>query len=499
MNMGAAFFVMSCSPDSEITTDRSIPCKPNIIYIFADDLGYGDLGSYGQKHIKTPYLDHMAAEGMRFTDHYAGSTVCAPSRSVLLTGMHTGRTPIRGNRRIAEESDQPLPHNTETIFTSLKDAGYSTGAFGKWGMGGIGSSGLPSNQGVDEFYGQLTHRHAHFYYPEFLYRNGDRDPLPGNRVTDDTSYPGAGLNIEKGVYSHDAVMDEALSFVRRHGENDNPFFLYLPLQIPHAEMLVPEDELVLYLDENGESPFVETPYPEGRHYGPQPFPTAAYAAMITRMDRDIGRLYDLLKDLGLDNCTLVIFSSDNGSHAEGGYHPDHLNSSGPLRGYKRDLYEGGIRVPMIARWPGVIELGTVSNHISGFQDMLPTFSELAGVSSPENIDGISMVPELTGIGSQQKHKYLYWEFHELGGKQAVRMERWKAVRLNVRDNPDAPIELYDLENDIGETDDIASEHPDVVRMMKEIMKEAHVPSDIFPLLSMKAVRPESDFADLQQY
>lgn len=466
-----------CSSASDSVNNA--PEQPNIIYIIADDLGYGDLGIYGQADIKTPHLDMMSSEGIRFTDHYAGSTVCAPSRSVLMTGLHTGRTPIRGNRMVSTESEIPLPENTTTIMTLLKDAGYTTGVFGKWGLGGPGTSGSPLNQSIDEFFGYLSHRHAHFYYPEFLYRGEQRIELTGNQVIENDFYPGTGLNTSKEVYSQDIVMEEALKFVTN--QKDNPFFLYLPFSIPHAEMLVPDEALSLYLDDDGNSIFEETPHPEGKHHGPQPYPAAAYAAMVTYMDNEIGRLIAHLKELGIDENTLVIFSSDNGSHAEGGYHPDYLNSNAPLRGWKRDLYEGGIRVPMIARWPGQIKAGGTSDLVSGFQDMLPTFTELAGVQTPEDINGISMVPTLLGRGNQPAHEYLYWEFHEMGGRQAVRKGNWKAVRLGIIENPDAAIELYNLEQDIAEQNNVAGQYPEIVAEMETLMKEARVPSELFPL------------------
>ncbi|MEX0686965.1 MAG: arylsulfatase [Balneolales bacterium] len=470
-------FIWSCNSRTE--TQHSNPEKPNIIYILADDLGYGDLGLYGQEDIKTPNLDQMGFEGIRFTDHYSGSTVCAPSRSVLMTGLHTGRTPIRGNRKISEESEVPLPEEEVTIMTSMKEAGYTTGVFGKWGLGGPGTTGSPVNQGIDKFFGYLSHRHAHFYYPEFLYRGEERVPLPGNQVIENDFFPGTGLNTEKQTYSTDVIMEEALSFITK--QKENPFFLYLPMTIPHAEMLVPEEAMAQYLDEDGNSIFDEVPHPEGEHHGPQPYPAAAYAAMVSLMDNKIGQLFDHLKEQGLDENTLVIFTSDNGSHAEGGYHPDYLNSSGPLRGFKRDLYEGGIRVPMIARWPGQIKAGTTSSHISAFQDILPTFSEIAGIQPPTDIDGISIAPELLGNVDQSSHEYLYWEFHEQGGKQAVRKGPWKAVRLNVIQNPDAPLELYNLDEDIAERNNVANQHPDIVEDMSNIMKEARIPSEIFPL------------------
>ncbi len=464
------------------------PEKPNIIYILADDLGYGDLGSYGQENIMTPNLDRMAREGMRFTRHYAGSTVSAPSRAVLMTGLHTGHAPIRGNREIMPIGQYPLQYSTVTFPKILQEAGYTTGAFGKWGLGPPDSEGAPSHQGFDRFFGLLCQRRSHFFYPEFLFsvehgKPAERVYLEGN-VTEDASRegferPGSGPPIERGQYSADVMTAEALSFIDQN--SDRPFFLYLPTQLPHASLTVPDDAMALYLDEEGGSIFEEeTSHPFGG-YTRQSMPKAAYAAMVTRLDQHVGMILDKLEDKGLAENTLVIFTSDNGSYTEGGYHYSMHNSNAPLRGGKRDLYEGGIRVPTIAWWPGQIEAGSISDHISGFQDMMPTFAELAGSQPPPQTDGISMVPALLGRGDQQEHEYLYWEFHAMGGRQAVRMGKWKAVRLNVRENRNAPIELYNLEEDIAEQNDVADRHPDIVEKMDRIMHEAHVPSKLFPL------------------
>ena len=462
---------------------------PNIIYIIADDLGYGDLGSFGQQHIQTPNLDRMAEEGMKFTQHYAGSTVCAPSRSVLMTGFHSGRTQIRGNREQLPIGQYPLMYGTVTLSNLLQERGYATGAFGKWGLGYPGSSGVPSLQGFDEFFGFLGQRRAHFFYPEFLFHDvkGEelrRVYLDGN-VVDDTpawegfEHPGSGKPIERAQYSADVIHEEAMRFLEENHEH--PFFLFYPTQIPHASLTVPDETLQLYLDDDGNSIFEEEIHNFG-HYTEQPMPKAAYAAMVTHLDQQTGEILDKLEELGIAENTLVIFTSDNGSHSEGGYHYSMFDSNGPLRGGKRDLYEGGIRVPTIAWWPGSIQAGTESDLISGFQDMLPTIADLAGAVPPPGIDGISMVPTLLDTGGQKKHEYLYWEFHEHGGKQAVRWGDWKAVRLNVRQNPDdAPVELYNLTEDIGEENDVADRHPEIVGQMVEYMQEAHIPNKVFPL------------------
>lgn len=467
----------------------STNAKPNIIYIMADDLGYGDLGSYGQQNIQTPNLDRMAEEGTRFTQHYSGSTVCAPSRAVLMTGLHSGHAPIRGNKEIMPIGQYPLQYGTVTVPGMLKEAGYVTGGFGKWGLGYPDSEGMPTQQGFDRFFGLLGQRRSHFFYPEFLFNDEygkavERVYLDGNKVEDASregfERPGSGPPIERGQYSQDVITEKALTFIDEHSEE--PFFLYVPSQIPHASLTVPEDELAQYQNENGKSIFVEdTTYSSGA-YTKQSQPLATYAAMVSRLDRYVGLILDKLEEKGIATNTLVIFTSDNGSYSEGGYHYSMHNSNSPLRGGKRDLYEGGIRVPMIAWWPGQIKAGRTSEHISGFQDILPTFSELAGMPSPPNRDGVSMMPTLLGNDEEQEpREYLYWEFHAQGGKQAVRKGKWKAVRLGVRENRDAPIELYNLEEDISEQKDVASQYPEIVEEMSRIMYKEHVPSEVFPL------------------
>jgi len=432
--------------------------SPNIIFILADDLGYGDLGCYGQKVIQTPHIDKIAAEGMRFTDHYAGCTVCAPSRCCLMTGLHTGHALIRGNANV------PLRPSDVTVAELLKQAGYATGIIGKWGLGEEGSTGIPNRQGFDYWFGYLNQKHAHNYYPTFLWRNEEKVGL--DNEVQDVNPPG-GVATKRVQYSHDLFAEEALAFVERN--KSNPFFLYLAFTIPHANNEAK--------DKGMEVPSLE-PY-ENRDW---PEPQKGHAAMITRMDRDIGRLMAKLKELGLDNNTLVMFSSDNGPHKEGGGDPEFFNSSGPLRSYKRAVYEGGIRVPLIACWPGRITAGTISDHVSAFWDFLPTCCELAGVQPPEGIDGVSFVPTLLDQGRKQgEHEYLYWEFHEQGKKQAVRMGEWKGVRLNVAKQPDGPIEMYNLKDDIGETRNVAARHPDIVAKIDEYMKAAHVPSEHWPL------------------
>jgi arylsulfatase A len=426
--------------------------KPNIIFILADDLGYGDVGCYGGNKINTPHLDRMASEGLKFTQHYAGSTVCAPSRCSLMTGLHTGHTYIRGNREIQPEGQAPIPADTVTVAKLMKKAGYKTGIIGKWGLGGPGSEGEPNKQGFDHWFGYLCQREAHTFYPDHLWRNGERVELDGK------------------TYSHDLLAEEALGFIKENKEN--PFFLYIPFTIPHAALQVPEDSMKPYMGKFGD----DEERPTG-NYAKQPHPKAAFAGMVSRMDSDVGRILALLKELNIDDNTLVMFSSDNGPHKEGGHDPEYFNSNGPLRGVKRDLYEGGIRVPMIARWPGTIKAGTTSGHISAFWDLMPTYLELAGENPPDGIDGISMVSALKGQGKKQKkHNLLYWEFHEGGFKQAIRMGKWKGVKIGTK-----PLELYNLQEDKGETKNIAEQHANVVKRIENAMKNVRTESPLFPV------------------
>ena len=431
--------------------------KPNLIYIMVDDLGYGDLGCYGQQRIKTPCLDQMAAEGMRFTDHYAGNTVCAPSRCSLMTGLHPGHGYVRGNKEIKPMGQLPLAEGTATVARLLQADGYRTGLIGKWGLGGPDSIGHPNQQGFDYFFGYLCQRHAHNYYPEFLFRNSERVPL--NNKVDQPRDDGAGVATERNDYSHDFFVADALQFLEDN--KDGPFFLYLAMTIPHA---------------NNEAGKNGMEVPSLGDYADLDWPEAqkGHAAMISRMDGDVGLLLLRLKELGIEDKTLVLFTSDNGPHREGGNDPDFNDSNGPLRGIKRDLYEGGIRVPLIARWPGRIKPDTTTDHISAFWDFLPTACDLAGIAAPKNIDGISYLPTLLGrTDAQKEHDYLYWEFKN---QRALRMGKWKAIQKS----PKAAVELYDLDADLGETKDVAAEHPDVVKKAELDFKEAHTASENFP-------------------
>lgn len=432
----------------------------NVIYILADDLGYGDLGCYGQKIIQTPHLDQMASEGMRFTQHYAGTSVSAPSRASLMTGMHTGHTHIRGNYEISPEGQAPLKEGTFTIGHLMQKAGYTTGLFGKWGLGYPGSGSEPNDMGFDEFYGYVCQRQAHNAYPEFFRRNKVKEEIPGNE------------NNGRKVYSQHLLQKEALQFIRNN--KSKPFFAMLTFTVPHAELNLPHDSIYqIYKDKLKDKPYIST----GGYAGSEQ-PAASYAAMVTQLDAYVGQIMDELKRLGIDQNTLVIFSSDNGTHREGGNQPELLNSSGPLRGVKRSLYEGGMRVPTLAWMPGSVPAGRTSDHISAFWDIMPTLADLTHTKLPVNTDGISMLPTLLDVKKQKNHPYLYWEFHEDGGRQAVRAGDWKAVREKMASgNP--TFELYNLKNDLAEKKNLANKNPKIVRKMKKIMESARTDSELF--------------------
>ena len=453
------------------TTSTERKKKPNIVYILADDLGYAELGCFGQKKIKTPNTDKLAAEGMRFTQHYSGNPVCAPSRCALMTGLHTGHTQVRGNKQVGGKEgwklgstiggQWPIKADTVTVAKILKNAGYTTGAFGKWGLGIVDSTGNPNEQGFDHFYGYICQRQAHTFYPNHLWRDGEIEWIEANK------------NGNQQVYSHDLIAAEALKFIKTN--KDRPFFLYVPFTIPHMALQVPEDSLAEY---RGKWP--DPPYNGDKGYFPHPNPRACYAAMVTRMDKDVGRIMSLLKELSLDDNTLVIFTSDNGPTFNGGSDSAFFESAKPLRGLKGSVYEGGIRVPYIARWPGRIKAGSTSDHISAFWDFLPSCCELIGEDPPPDIDGISMLPTLFGQEQEQrKHEYLYWE---LRGQQAVRMGKWKALRLR----PGRKIELYDLDSDIAESKNLADENPEIVAKVAEIFRTGRTESEVFPLPKAKS-------------
>ncbi len=439
---------------SEPPNERERP--PNIIFILADDLGYGDLEAYGQERIRTPNLSRLAEEGIRFTDFYAGSTVCAPSRCVLMTGLHTGHAYIRGNGKYN------LRPEDLTVAELLRGAGYVTGQIGKWGLGHEGSNGIPTKQGFDYFFGYLDQHHAHNYFPSFLIRNEERVYLE-NVVPEEGQYH-QGVASIKVEYSHDLMAREALDFIARNA--GHPFFLYLSFTIPHA---------------NNEAGNEGMEVPDCGVYAEEdwPQPQKGLAAMITRLDTDVGRIVEALSMRGIEEETVIFFTSDNGPHAEGGNNPDFFDSNGPLRGIKRHLYEGGIRVPMIVRWKGKTPAGSVSNHVGYFGDWMATAAELAGLPETGSSDSISFLPVIIGdSGNQRSHDYLYWEFYERGSAQAVRMGRWKGLRKPMFSGP---IELYDLSSDLGEEVDVASDHRQIVERIEALMTEAHTPSDLWKI------------------
>lgn len=430
------------------------PPPPNILLIVADDLGYGDIGCFGQEQIQTPNIDQLARDGTRFTQFYAGSTVCSPSRNVLITGQHVGHVLVRGNQKI------DLRPEDLTIAEVLRPAGYTSATIGKWGLGKIGSTGTPLRQGFDFFFGFNDQSHAHNHYPHFLYRNDTRINLP-NVVPDPGPY-GQGVSTNKVVYAHDLFTEETLKFIDRSAPQ--PFFLYLAYTLPHAN-----DEAG---DEGMEVPdygiYSDRDWPE---------PQKGLAAMITRLDRDVGRIVAKLDELGLTDNTVVVFTSDNGPHREGGNDPGFFDSNGPLKGIKRDLYEGGIRVPTIVKWPDHTPAGATSEHVAYFGDFMATAADLAGAETPPHTDSISFAPILRGTPAKQKeHEYLYWEFYEGGSAQAVRWGKWKGIRQPMFTGD---IELYDLTTDLGEEHNVAAEQPDVVARITAIMAEAHEPSDLW--------------------
>jgi arylsulfatase A-like enzyme len=459
---GLLICAVSCLPWISIGATTAQEPVPNIIFILSDDLGYGDLQCYGQEKIKTPNIDKLAAEGIRFTDFYAGSTVCAPSRDCLMTGFHTGHATIRGNGGEA----QALTPQDLTVAQLLKQAGYHTGLVGKWGLGGFSTTGSPTLKGFDEFAGYLSQVHAHDYYTDHLFRYDSRtgfegrEELPENREG------------KHGLYTPDMFTDAALNFARINKPNSkdsrqHPFFLFLSYIIPHAN------------DEEGARTGNGMQVPSDAPYSKESWPQVEKnkAAMITRMDGDIGKLMAKLKDLKLDDNTLVFFSSDNGPHKEGGVDPKFFKSSGPLQGIKRDLYEGGIRVPLIARWPGKIKPGQVSSQVCAFWDFLPTVAQITRTKPPANLDGISIVPTLLGQTQTNQHDFLYWEFHERGSQQAVRMGDWKGLRLKL----DGPLELYNLKADIGEKQNVADKNPEVVAKIEAYLKTARTDSPAWPM------------------
>lgn len=445
---------------------------PNVVFIIADDLGYGELSCYGQERFSTPNIDRLALEGMRFTQCYSGTTVSAPSRACLMTGLHSGHAPIRGNREVKPEGQMSLPAGINTVFQVFKNAGYTTGCFGKWGLGAPGAEGDPNRQGVDDFFGYNCQLLAHNYYADHLWDNGKRVELTDN-------YDGG-----YGTYTQDLIHERGLQFLEKN--KDKPFFLFLPYVIPHAELIVPEDSIIAKF----RGKFPEKPF-HGCDSGPafrkggycsQKEPHATFAAMIYRLDVYVGQVVAKLKELGLYDNTIIVFCSDNGPHMEGGADPEFFNSNGIFRGYKRDVYEGGIRVPFIVTWPGVVKQGE-TDFMCSFWDMLPTFAQLTGVKVGDRLDGVSLMPLLTGKGGQKVHDHFYFEFHEGGGRQALRKGDWKLVRLGVSLGADKmKTELYNLAADPSEVHDLAAQYPGKVDELLEIMNEEHVYDSNWPLL-----------------
>jgi arylsulfatase A len=438
---------------------KARPRKPNIIVILADDLGYGELGCYGQKRILTPDLDRMARQGMRFTDGYTGAPVCAPARCNLLTGKHAGHAFIRDNKEVGTwesfDGQLPLPAGTETIASLLKRAGYATGVFGKWGLGGVGSTGDPLKLGFDTFFGYNCQRHAHNLYPEYLIKDTEKFVLEGNTG-------GAAGRL----YAPQVIADHMLAFIRAN--KDRPFFLYHSTVLPHLALQAPQEEVDRY-----KGLWPETPY-TGTSYQPHPTPRACYAAMISILDKHVGSILDLLKDLGLDETTVVLFTSDNGpTHLKEQVDYEFFESAGPLRGLKGSVYEGGVRVPLLARWPGRIAAGSVASLPVVQYDLMATLADLTGAKPSANTDGLSFLPTLLGrSGRQKKHEYIFWDFAGYGGQLAIRMGPWKGVKRDLQKNPDAPLELYNLENDLSERDDVAGRYPDIAAKIENIMLRA---------------------------
>ncbi len=469
MNRQLALMALPLASLAALSQQAKASEKPNIIYILADDLGYGDLSCYGQEHFQTPNIDKLAQDGILFTQHYAGSAVSAPSRSTLLTGQHTGYTPIRGNKPApnGEEGQWHLPSSSNNVMKMLKEEGYATGVFGKWGLGSPGSEGDPNNQGVDEFYGFNCQRLAHHYYPYHLWHNQEKVILKGNKGQKEKDYSPA------------LIHDVALDFIKDNKEK--PFFMYYASILPHAELRMPKKDIDKFRKQFAPEKAHKgldggKGYREGR-YGSAEAPHATFAAMVTKLDDQVGEIVALLKKLGLEDNTIIVFSSDNGPHNEGGADPKFFDSNGPLRGIKRDLYEGGIRVPLIAKWPNKIKAGTTSDHVSAFWDFMPTVADMLDLDIATPINGISYLPSLTGEGDQEEHASLYWELHEKQGKKAIRKGDWKGVILNVKG--ESKMELYNLKDDLGETRNVADANPHIVKELEKEMKQSRTESEYF--------------------
>ena len=503
-NLG--FFLLIVGFLSACSEKEQQQASPNIIYILADDLGYGELGSYGQQIIETPNLDALAASGMRFTQHYTGAPVCAPARCILMTGQHAGHAHVRGNDEWRDrgevwdydamfenpflEGQRPLPDSIITLGEILQDAGYKTAIVGKWGLGAPTTEGVPNKQGFDFFYGYNCQRQAHTLYPRHLWKNEERDLLDNKNIAPHTKLdsladpndPASYADFQLNDYAPTKMQEEALNFIQANQEQ--AFFLYYATPIPHLPLQAPQKWVDHYRKKLGE----EAPYVGDKGYFPTQYPKATYAAMISYLDEQIGELVDQLKSLGLYENTLIIFSSDNGPTYTGGADTPFFDSAKPFKteyGWgKGFVHEGGIRVPMIAAWEGKIQAGTTSDHISAFYDLLPTVCDIIDVDVPVPTDGISFLPALLGK-EQQAHDYLYWEFPAYKGQQALRMGKWKAIRQNIQEG-NLEIELYNLEEDIQELNNVAEQHPEIISQVEEIFKTAHVPATI-PRFKMAAL------------
>lgn len=461
------YFLIACCIAAVINpiAAQQKKAQPNIIFILADDLGYADIGCYGQQKTETPNIDRLAKQGLKFTQYYSGSTVCAPARATFMTGMHTGHTPVRGNKSFEPEGQTPLPESTVTIANLLQKNGYTTAAFGKWGLGYINTSGDPNKKGFDQFYGYNCQSLAHNYYPDHLWSNHDKIDFAANLK---------GAN----VYSADTIHAMAMQFLNAQSPN-KPFFLFLPYTLPHGDVIAPHDSVYNYYIKK----FNELPRTSGKNAKAlfEPYPHAAFATMVSRLDRYVGQVFDAIDKKGLAGNTLIIFCSDNGPHRENGGDPAYFGNSGPYRGIKRDLYEGGIRVPFIAWWKGKITPGETDQPLV-LWDLYPTFEQVAAIPLTRGIDGISALPVLLKKGKQPQHEYLYWEFHENNGRQAVRWKNWKLIKLNVNIASDMVVELYDLDKDAAEKNNVAAQFPGIVKKLDAMIRKAHVSNPDWPLL-----------------
>lgn len=498
MRAWSGFFVLAAAFACSSQLLSADTGRPNIVFLIADDLGYGELGCFGQKIIRTPHLDALAARGMKLTRHYAGNPVCATSRCVLMTGMHPGHATIRNNRAWKPEGQWPIFDEDVTLAELLRERGYATGGYGKWGLGGPDTDGRPMNQGFDHFFGYNCQAVAHNFYPTFLRQNGEVFPLDNPEFSAhqklppeaDPNDPASYERYKGNEYSADLIAARARAFVREHA--DQPFFLYYPTTVPHLAIQVPDDSLAEYTSVITDDP----PYPGGHGYLPHFQPRAAYAAMVTRMDRDIGRLFDLLDELELTDDTLIVFTSDNGPTYDrlGGSDSDFFASAAGMRGLKGSMYDGGVRVPTIVAWPDHVQPGTESDFLSGFEDWLETLGQIAGVDKTklDGSDGVSLVSTLTG-DHQEPRDFLYREFPGYGGQQAVWSGSWKAIRQNLlprRKSKEPPVvttELYNLADDFAETTDVAQEHPEVLARLEAIMAREHQPSELFPIPVLDAL------------